>query len=256
MEKFLGNYKSMIFMPISNWHVSCGYVSCSRHIPDVFDEGEVEMTKYAWIAIAILTTRFAVPAAATVVNFEDVPNYTLSTSLNSDGYHFSANNNGAFYQTDGIDCTPACVSDGSRTLLAGGVDFGMSTQVTMTRAGGGEFDVTSLSVGGVFTDDDPEFDAGQVDYTEMLNNTVEYSGVIHLTHDANGVANYTNVTIHNALVTEIIFTGVGGAIGNNGFGLDNINVTNVPEPGSLLLMGMGLLALTPVLRRRALTVRR
>jgi|GEM_PF-3796726 len=208
------------------------------------------MAKYAWIAAAVFAALCAAPAVASVITFQNVPNYTVSTSVNSGGYNFASNRGGAFYQSNGTDCLPTCVSDGSRTLLAGGIDFDLGNQVTMTRSGGGEFDVSSLAVGGVFTDDLPQYDAAQIDYTEILNGVVEYSGVINLTHNSSGVADFRNVTIHGVPVTEIIFTGVNGSNGNDGFSLDRIHVTSLPEPGSILLVGMGMLSLVLALRWR------
>lgn len=187
-------------------------------------------------------------ASAGVITFEDVANDTIATSQNSDGFNFAANNAGAAYVTGGTECSPACVSDGTQTLLAPGATFGTATQITMTKVGGGAFELTSLDVGGVFTGDNPAFDAGQIDYAEYDNGVLTGSGAISLVYTA-GVANFTDVSITGHPATEIIFTGVNGSNTNDGFSLDNLAVSNVPEPGSVALLALGLLVLG-CLRRR------
>jgi hypothetical protein len=191
---------------------------------------------------------------ATTIDFEDLPGDTYGPLITSDGYNFAGDNFGAVYFTNGAFCGPVCVSNGSRTLLALGPDFGFSNQITMTQSGGGTFQLTGLDAGGVFTGNYPEYDAAQINYVELLGSVTVATGSIGLVEGADGVAAFQTYGIEAVLADTVVFTGLDGTNGNNGFSLDNLVVqdSTVPEPGSLALLGLGILGLllTGVGRRR------
>jgi hypothetical protein len=187
-------------------------------------------------------------ANATIVDFEDVPEGTVAQLTSSEGYDFEGDNFGAVYVTGGWFCAPACVSNGTRTLLAVGPQFGFSDQITMTQSGGGSFLLTALDVGGVFTGDNPDYDAAQINFVELLGGATVASGSIALVDGPDGVADFQTVNVTSALADTIVFTGSGGTNGNNGFSLDNLVEQDnaVPEPSTVALLVLGLLALLVV----------
>lgn len=67
--------------------------------------------------------------------------------------------------------------------------------------------------------------------------------------EANGNLKYVTVTSDkNILGGTLTFS---NSTGNDGWGLDNVTVGKLPEPGTLLLMGLGLLGLGAARRRTA-----
>ena len=208
-----------------------------------------------FVFILLLAFARTVSATAITINFEDIPGDTVGQLVTSDGYNFAGDNFGAVYYTNGSFCDPACVSNGTRTMLALGPLFGYSEQITMTQSGGGDFWLSSLDAGGVFTGNNPEYDAEQIGIVELLGGVTVATGSIGLTAGSDGVANFQSFNIGSALADTVVFTGIGGANGNNGFSLDNLIVqdSTVPEPGTVALLGVGMvvLLLSAVRKRKA-----
>jgi len=191
--------------------------------------------------IVLLVVAGTVHAKASTVDFEDVPEGTVAQVATSNGYNFAGDNFGAIYVTNGVACGPACVSNGTRTLLAAGALFGYSDQITMTKSGGGDFVLTGLDAGGMFTGNNPQFDAAQINFVELLGGVTEATGSISLVDGEDGVANFQTFNIGGILADTVVFTGFGGENGNNGFSLDNLIVQGsaVPEPSTVALLVSG-----------------
>ena len=101
-----------------------------------------------------LAAGFALNVQAAIIDFEDVPEGTISTDVVSNGFRFQANRNGAIYFTNGVACTPVCAANGTRTMLVPGpllAGLGFADQVAVSRAGGGEFVLLSLDAAEVFS---------------------------------------------------------------------------------------------------------
>lgn len=193
-------------------------------------------------------------AAPVTVTFEDV-GLSFTTSTVSNGYRFDANNGGAAYYDNGSLCSPACASNGTRTLLAAGSAFSLSDVVTMSRNGGGTFMLTGLDAGEMFSRV-LQYSATQVNYVGTLAGTTVLSGALNLdgvNDGPGGLSDFQTFAINGILVDTIVFSGAGDTGGNNGFSLDNLSVTDavVPEPGSFALLGLGLLGVAGIRRRAA-----
>ena len=67
-----------------------------------------------FVVMVLVALSGTVSAGASTIDFEDVPEGTVAQLAASDGYNFAADNFGAIYVTNGVDCTPACVSNGTR----------------------------------------------------------------------------------------------------------------------------------------------
>ena len=213
------------------------------------------LKKLTLTAVAVMSLGAATAyAAPTTVDFEDVPEFTISASVTSRGFDFAGDNFGFLFYTDGAACGPPCASNGTRTLLAAGTGLGYSSQVTLTRNGGGTFVLTGLDAGEMFSDT-PLFSAARINYSEFLgglggllvaSGSIVLDGIID---GPGGVPDFQSFSVTGALVDTILFVGAGGTNGNNGFSLDNLTI--VPEPSSLLLVGLGLAGLAGACRRKA-----
>ncbi len=67
--------------------------------------------------------------------------------------------------------------------------------------------------------------------------------------ESNGSLKYVSVTSDMSIVNGTLT--FSNSTGNDGWGINNVTVGNLPEPGTLLLMGLGLLGLGAARRRAA-----
>lgn len=210
-----------------------------------------------------LAAAFACNVHAAVIDFEDVPEGTISTDVVSNGFRFLANRNGAIYFTNGSACEPVCAANGTRTMLAPGpllANLGLADQVAVMRDGGGEFVLSSLEAAEVFTFPQTQDSAARIDFVGLLGGSLVASGSLvldQLVDGPGGVNDFQRFFLPGVTVDTYIFTGEGGVSGNDGFTLDNLVVefddqpSEVPEPGTLTLGLMGALGFTFARKRGA-----
>ena len=209
-----------------------------------------------------LAAGFALNVQAAIIDFEDVPEGTISTDVVSNGFRFQANRNGAIYFTNGVACTPVCAANGTRTMLVPGpllAGLGFADQVAVSRAGGGEFVLLSLDAAEVFSFPLTQDSAARIDFVGLLGGIQVTSGSLVLDQVVDGpggLADFQQFLVSGLTVDTYIFTGEGGISGNNGFTLDNLVVefdeqpSDVPEPGTLALGALGALGFAVSRRRR------
>lgn len=203
--------------------------------------------------IPVFFAAFVFNVQAAVITFEDLPENFESTDIVSGGFRFQANNDGAIYVTNGAACNPPCASNGTRTLTAAGPLFGYADEVTVTRAAGGDFMLTSVDAAELFPFPFLADNAASIAYQGLLDGMVVTSGSLMLDQIVDGpggVDDFQTLMLSGAVVDTFIFTGMGGLNGNNGFTLDNLVVVEVPEPGTVSLAVLGLIGMA-FGRRRA-----
>lgn len=216
--------------------------------------------------IPILFTALALSAHAAVIDFEDVAEGTESTSIVSGGFRFQANNAGAIYVTNGVRCAPPCASNGTRTLMAAGVLLGYADEVTVSRAEGGDFRITSVDAAELFSFPFLGDGAALINYMGFADGAVVTSGSFlldQLVDGPGGADDFQQFALPGTVVDTFIFTGVGSVTGNDGFTLDNLVIElvggggpdpdpdpePVPEPGTMALGALGLIGMSLARRR-------
>jgi hypothetical protein len=139
---------------------------------------------------------------------------------------------------------------GSVSFSTGGLTSGGITALQMggTFTGGGAFDITGNGTDGIPTGTifDGSF-SGPVTWTlvTLANGTHNYT----LMGSIKGTW-YTGATVNGATVQLTINTGKGYFSGSTMISSGDTNISTVPEPGTLGLLGTGLIGLAGALRRK------
>jgi hypothetical protein len=196
---------------------------------------------FGGIILAVAINLVAALAPAAVVTFEGFGGNTIigdeSTSnglgvATSDGFQFTSSGD-HFHFGNALIGVP---SNGTSILLED-----RNYTITMTRVGGGAFNLLSADIG-----EDVSFSlpATRIDVTGFFigggsistQNPLDGNSSAFQLATFPGFNNVTSVTFHGA-------GNVSTSINGNGFSLDNIQISNVPEPASVLLMASTVAAL-------------
>lgn len=148
-----------------------------------------------------------------------------------------------------VDAQPDIVGNGSNRLLSGN-----HTEIVMTKAGGGTFDLRGLAYGGSFVDQQFRW----ADSIKILGRSVSGKVVSRSEVSLLGLppelkyAAFSDFTGVQSVLFRPTKSGVNPG-SNFEFVLDDIRVSAVPEPDSWILLSAGLagLAILRRLRRRS-----
>lgn len=215
------------------------------------------------ISINILLTiclTWAVSASATVINFDSAPGSgnPIITSYAESGFTFTSSH---MHTVDSptICLYGGCVDDGTTYLSEEAGSLG--GPITMSSTNGSAFNLLGFDGAEVFLDA-AAASAGGFPNANMINvvGTLMGGGTVSallsldgLADGAGGIADFQSFNLAGFTnLSSVVFSGLTDTGGTGGISLDNLNVASVPEPGSLLLLGIGLLGFS-VVRRRGLT---
>lgn len=202
-------------------------------------------------------------ANAVVLTFDEIAGQeTIQTSIDSGGYHFVSNHMHT-YGSAGWDLV---ASNGTTHL---GYESGRGAPITMTRQDGGTFSLLSLDASEFYPNNGG--DRPNAQYLSILGTwldgaTATYELVLDsvFADGTGGVVDFEHFTLPALFtnVSSIVFTGMRFEGRDGGFAIDNLDVetggvvvtppdsTHVPEPGTLALLGMGLLGMGAARRRK------
>ena len=166
-------------------------------------------------------------AHATVVNFDnpgviEIVNNTFVATYTESGYKI---------QGQAADFLLLDNGAGNGFLVGG---FFGAVPFSLMAASGGAFSLQSFDLGYYDLGDTP----GTLTVSGVLNGAQVATGTFNL-----GAPNTTTFGANWARLTQVTF------LASSGFSLDNINVTAVPEPGTLALVGLAAVGLVASRRR-------
>lgn len=202
----------------------------------------------------------ALPAAAVVVDFEDTgPFPNISATITSGGFDFIPADGTVATMFNGGSCSPSCAANGTATFIAGGIELSPPTihPVTMLSSTGFAFFLTALDFA-EFVGADEEFDATDLNATQIVmtgnlagGGTVSQTLFLDGLNDGPGGFNDFQTAVllpfwASSTLSSLEFVGFNDTQSPTtprGFQLDNIHVDQVPEPGTMALLGLGLISL-------------
>jgi hypothetical protein len=188
---------------------------------------------------------------AEVLTFDGIPSsQTIYSHVTYGEYEFASSHFHAYGDHPYFD---GCAWNGGTHL---GYESGRGAPITMTRTDGGSFSLEGLDASEFYSfhvADRPN--AQLLDITGTLAGGGTVTQLVNLDGIFDGVegqADFQTFQISSLFtnVTSVVFTGLRLDGNSGGVTLDNIRVS-VPEPGTLALLGAGLLLVGAVRRRKA-----
>lgn len=218
--------------------------------------------------VLVASVLAASPAWAVVIDFEGTgPFPAFYNPLTTQGFTFTSGGSSSVVTIfNGTPCNSNCAANGTATFIAGGLGLNPFTDqpVVMTSAAGNSFYLNAFDfaefVGDSASYDKNELNASWIVLRGNLSGGGSVSQLFPLDglNDGPGGANDFQSALLSPIwvvsrLSSLEFQGYNllGPTTPRGFMLDNIDSTEVPEPGTLTLIGAGLAGLGLRRRRRS-----
>jgi len=200
-------------------------------------------------------------ALPVTVDFENYMTSGIEATVTSGGFNFTPQSGSLAVLANGQGCDPLCAADGTETLVMGGRGTNpvASGPLRMQAADGQSFrllgfDFAEFVQGGNLANASRLRVTGHQASGDTLSMLLAIDGI----NDGPGGANdFQRSSLERDFAAQLFnwvdFSGTRGDSSNYAFQLDNLRVDTsnpVPEPNSIGLVGMGLLAAAFVGRRR------
>lgn len=182
-------------------------------------------------------------ASAQILDFEDITTDEGGNPIDSGGFRFNFTADGWGIFTDSFS-NFVINRNGTTRLVASGEQGGFTARVLFKPLDDSAFTVSSMDMATLW----PGFATGQV---EVIGN-FEGGGSVTTTIDTtNSFVNYGLSAAYTDLDNMVVrSTFTGNFLQDRGFEIDNINLNPIPEPASMIALGLGAVAL---MRRRRKT---
>jgi hypothetical protein len=214
------------------------------------------------VAVALALALVSTVGFSQTITFEDVPQSTQG-NFSSGGFDFIANGlSEQVFQVLPLStqnpCSPLCPSNGTNILLSPtGLDVTQTVPATvlMSKTGGGTFGLSGFDGAGSnnWASVDASWIPNFIDATGLRadGTTVSQSFAISKTPNVNGTLPFTNYSFTNfSNLKSVSFSASGASVPYlNGFALDNISISAVPEPETYAMMLAGLGLMGGIIRR-------
>lgn len=192
-----------------------------------------------FLSFLVLSLTMSGADADVVINFDELPNGTdISIQYSTFGAVFSSNGGSAFAtSSDEASSSPNYLRGNPNTFQPIQMDLStpvIEVQVTLISVGDNEVTVTAFA---------SDF-ATVLDFVTVENNNTGTNG--------DGYGNKDTVTLTGAGIARVTWEITEATISLlDGFAIDDIHLTAVPEPSSLVLCGLAIAGLCAIQKWRA-----